>query len=224
MAKILVVEDDSEFAAMVHDTLEADRHLVDLAEDGQMALDMLATYQYDLIVLDWNVPEVSGLEICRKLRARGESVPVLMLTSNASLDHKESGFDNGADDYVTKPVHPRELTARVRALLRRPAALTGNMLKVRDIELDCLAHTVKRDGIQLNVLPREFAVLEFLLKNAGRVFSQEELLDRVWSTDAAVTLDTVRTCIRRIRDKVDVEGQSSIIRTVYSVGYAIDPD
>lgn len=224
MAKILVVEDDRDFAALVHDTLESDRHLVDLAEDGQMALDMMQAYQYDLIVLDWNVPEVNGLEICRRLRARGESMPVLMLTSNTSVDYKESGFDTGADDYVTKPVHPRELTARVRALLRRPAAITGNILKVKGIELDCLAHTVTRDGKPLGLLPREFAVLEFLLKHTGRVFSQEELLDRVWSSDTAVTSDSVRTCIRRIRDKVDLEGQPSIVRTVYSVGYTIDPD
>jgi DNA-binding response OmpR family regulator len=224
MAKILVVEDDREFAEMVQAALASDRHLVDIANDGQLAVDMIKTYDYDLFVLDWNLPSIDGLTLCKKLRLQGAASPILMLTSNSSIDHKEAGLDTGADDYVTKPVHPRELVARVRALLRRPAKVTSHVIEARGIVLDCKAHTVTRDGQPIQLLPREFAVFEFLLRNKGRVYSQEELLDKVWSTDAEVSLDTVRTCIRRIRDKVDLEGAPSIIRTVYSVGYTIDPE
>jgi two-component system phosphate regulon response regulator PhoB len=224
MAKILVVEDDQTYAETVKDVLEADHHLVDIASGGQSALDHIQVYIYDLIILDWNLPQLSGLDICSHLRASGKTVPILFLTCNNTVDYKVTGYDCGADDYITKPVHPRELVARVRASLRRPRELAKDVLAWKDLTLDTRGHCVERNGKTIHLLPREFSLLEFLLKNKGQVFSQNELLDRVWSSDADVTLDTARSTIRRVRSKIDGSEEPSIIRTVYSVGYTIDPD
>jgi DNA-binding response OmpR family regulator len=224
MAKILVVEDDSDFAAVIRDTLAQSSHTVEIAETGTEALNLLKSFKYELIILDWELPEMAGPEVSKKYRAGGGATPILMLTGKREIEEKEYGLDSGSDDYVTKPVHPKELTARVRALLRRPQNMAGNVLKVRNVVLDSVQHVVTKDGKEINLLPREFAVLEFLMRHQNRVFSGEQLIDFVWSSDVAVTVDTVRTCMNRLRNKLDTDGQPSIVRTIYSVGYTVDSD
>ncbi|HEY9788243.1 MAG TPA: response regulator transcription factor, partial [Candidatus Obscuribacterales bacterium] len=146
----------------------------------------------------------------------------IMLTGRAKIDEKEEGLDSGADDYLTKPFSMRELNARVRALLRRPAAYSGNELKARDIVLEPESHRVTKQGREIKLLPKEFALLEFLLRNPGRVFSPEALLERVWESTSDASPDTVRIHVNRLRSKLDTKGEDSIIGTVHGVGYRLD--
>jgi DNA-binding response OmpR family regulator len=170
------------------------------------------------------LPELSGIELCRQYRSRGGTAPVLMLTGKGTISDKESGFDAGADDYLTKPFHMKELSMRLRALLRRATAFTGDVLRVKDIELEPSNHRATRNGADLNLLPKEFALLEFLMRHPNQVFSAEALLSRVWASETDTTVDAVSTCIKRLRKKIDSEDQPSLIRTVHGVGYKLQAD
>ncbi|HEY9871647.1 MAG TPA: response regulator transcription factor [Candidatus Obscuribacterales bacterium] len=222
MAKILLIEDDPALGRMVKDWLTFEHHLVELSADGGEGWDRLQVYEYDLLIIDWDLPEKSGLEICREFRAQGGTTPILMLTGKRSISDKESGFDAGADDYLTKPFHTKELSARVRALIRRSERFLGNILKHKNLVLDPVARTVKRDGKDVDLLPKEFSLLEFLMRHPNQVFSAEALLSRVWSTDSDAGVDAITTCIKRLRKKIDVQGNPSVIRTVHGVGYRLD--
>ncbi len=222
MAKILLVEDDKDLAFMVRSMLLAERHNVDHVDNGHEAARHLKVYPYDLIVLDWELPELSGLEILRQFRAAGGTSAVLMLTGRSGINEKEAGLDSGADDYLSKPFHMKELAARVRALLRRPAAIHAGALAVKSVTLDPGKFRVTRDGQPVQLLPKEFALLEFLMRNANQVFTPEALLNRIWATDSDATDEAIRTTVKRIRKKLDSEGAPSIIRTVHGVGYVID--
>lgn len=222
MAKILIVEDDLSLGKMVRDWLALDHHATELVSDGAEALSMLKVYEYDLIVLDWELPNVSGIEILKAFRAQGGLAPVLMLTGRGTIDDKESGFDSGADDYLTKPFHGKELTARIRALLRRPEGYVGDILSCGALQLDKTNYRVTRGEEEIRLLPKEFALLEFLMRNQKRVFAPEALLNRVWATESEATVDALTTCIKRLRKKIDVDGQPSIIRTVHGVGYKLE--
>jgi DNA-binding response OmpR family regulator len=224
MAKILVVEDDLGLSRMVRDWLTFEHHLVETADNGREGLDKLNFYEYDAIILDWELPELSGIELCRQYRSRGGTAPVLMLTGKGTISDKESGFDAGADDYLTKPFHMKELSMRLRALLRRATAFTGDVLRVKDIELEPSNHRATRNGADLNLLPKEFALLEFLMRHPNQVFSAEALLSRVWASETDTTVDAVSTCIKRLRKKIDSEDQPSLIRTVHGVGYKLQAD
>jgi two-component system OmpR family response regulator len=223
MAKILVVEDDVDLAGSLQAWLEAERHLAEVASDGQTALDHLNTYTYDVVVLDWDLPVLSGIEVLRAFRAKGGSTPVIMLTGKDRLADKEMGFECGADDYLTKPFHVKELSARIKAIMRRPAAMVGNTLKVRNLELDPSAHTVLRAGEPIELLPKEFALLEFFMRNAGQLFSPESILDRVWHSESDSTIETVYTYVKRLRAKIDTDKKQSLIKTVYGLGYRMEP-
>ena len=222
MAKVLVVEDDIALAKMISDWLSLEHHKTELIHDGTEAAHMLKVYDYDLIVLDWELPGLMGVDILKEFRGRGGLTPVLMLTGRSSIDDKEKGFDYGADDYLTKPFHAKELTARLRAILRRPEAFLGDILRVGDITLERANFCVKRGDEEIRLLPKEFALLEFLMRNQGRVFAPEALLNRVWVAESEATVDALTTCIKRLRKKIDVEGRSSIIRTVHGVGYKLE--
>ncbi|MBY0551212.1 MAG: response regulator transcription factor [Candidatus Obscuribacterales bacterium] len=222
MAKILIAEDDHEFAALVKQWLGKQNHTVDIAHTGTEAEEFIGTYTFDLFVLDWDLPGTTGVEICRKLRQNANMTPVLMLTGKTTVDDKGQGFDAGADDYLTKPVDLRELGMRVGALLRRAPVFRSTTLATGNITLDCRTREVKRKDKPVALMPREFALFEYLLKHKSVVFSSEQLLDAVWSSDSEASPHTVRSCINRIRDKLDTAGQPSVIRTVYSVGYTID--
>ncbi|MBS1992333.1 MAG: response regulator transcription factor [Cyanobacteria bacterium SZAS LIN-2] len=222
VAKVLVIEDDVALAKMVSDWLSLEHHNTELVHDGADAAARLRVYDYDLIVLDWELPGVMGVDILKEFRSRGGLTPVLMLTGRGTIDDKEKGFDCGADDYLTKPFHAKELTARLRALLRRPEAYLGETLKVGDISLDRANFRVLRGDEEIRLLPKEFALLEFLMRNQNRVFAPEALLNRVWVTESEATVDALTTCIKRLRKKIDVEGKPSVIRTVHGVGYKLE--
>lgn len=222
MAKILLVEDDLGLSRMVRDWLTFEHHLVETAHNGSDGLDKLQFYQYDLVILDWELPGMHGPDIAREFRSKGGTTPILMLTGKGTIADKESGFEAGADDYLTKPFHMKELSMRLRALLRRTGALQGDKLTYRDLQLEPENHRVTREGKDLQLLPKEFALLEFFMRHPNQVFSAEALLSRVWASESETTVDAVSTCVKRLRKKVDVEGKPSILRTVHGVGYKLE--
>jgi len=222
MAKILVVEDEKELCISLKDWLAAESHHVDSLYNGREARTQLSLTSYDLIILDWGLPEVSGLDICKELRARGSTTPILMLTGRRDISEKEAGLDSGADDYLTKPFNPREFTARVRALLRRVPAVSVSALKVGILELEPSSRRVTRNGKEIHLQPQEFDLLAFLMRYPGQVFSAEAILDRVWPSDSDVSPESVRTTISKLRSKIDEKGQSSLLKSVYGVGYKLE--
>lgn len=221
MSKVLMVEDDKSVIKTVTTWLKAEHYSVEVAEDGGDGLALMRAYKYDVIILDWQLPTMSGVELCRELRSRGDLTPVLMLTGKKELEDKEEGLDAGADDYLTKPFHVRELSARLRALTRRSAKQTDNVVKVHDITLDSKAYRVTIGGADINFARTEFSLLEFLLRHPGQVFTPEALLERVWPSSSNATTETVRTYIKRVRQKVDVEGRAPMIHTVHGAGYTL---
>lgn len=224
MAKVLVVEDDLVIADLICDYLEAEKFTAEKTHNGQDALHLLRTYSFDLVILDWELPDTSGPEICKEFRARGGHTPILFLTGKATVEDKATGLDAGADDYLTKPFHVIELGARLRALLRRQTGATpSDVLSSGQISLDRAGHKVFRGTEEVALLPREFAVLEYLMVNKGRVLSAEAILDHVWETTSDATPDAVRTVVTRLRKKLDTS-EPSLITTVYGVGYKIEQD
>lgn len=222
MAKILLVEDEADLSGPISDTLTREKHVVEIVANGDEALECLRLYQYDLIILDWMLPGASGLDICRKFRSNKGTTPILMLTARASLEDKEAGLDCGADDYLTKPFHLRELLARVRAILRRPAQTPGTIITVGYLTLDPLAKTVTKSDKPLHLLPKEYALLEFFMRHSNQVFSAEALVDRVWPSDSLMLPDTVRTYIKNLRKKIDLPNTPSMISTVHGMGYKLE--
>jgi OmpR-family two-component system manganese-sensing response regulator len=223
MAKILVVEDDIMTAQMISDLVESLGHTVELVYNGDDAIDRLKFYDFDLAVLDWQMPGKSGVEVCKTYRANGGKTPILMLTGKNTIDDKEEGFDSGADDYLTKPFEVRELKMRVQAMLRRPVdyvqpAVEGGL----GLTLDYQKHCLIRDGQEIALLPKEFAVLEFLFRHPNQYFTPETLLNKVWPSESDSTIEALRTCIKRIRKKVDIENDTSIIATVRGYGYRLE--
>lgn len=221
MAKILVVEDHLQTATNIKDHLELNHHRVEVVNDGDDALSHLAVNDYDLIVLDMDLPKVNGIQVCRRYRERGGVAHVIMLTGNDSMDGKEGGFTAGVDDYLTKPFHPRELLLRVQALLRRTQDLKKDLLTHRTITLDPVSHSLTNHGKEIRLAPIEFALLEFLMRHKGQVFAQEDLLARVWPADSERIPDTIRACVRKIRAKVDIAGEPSVIENVHGIGYKL---
>jgi DNA-binding response OmpR family regulator len=224
MAKILIVEDDRDLSSLVSDKLAAQHHLVEQAFEGKDGEERLRFYKYDLLILDWDLPQISGVEICRQFRQHGGVTPILMLTGKGATSDKEAGLDAGADDYLTKPFAMEELAARVRALLRRPVGYAPTLLSARNVELDPVAFKVMRDGKEIKLLPKEFALLEFLMRHKDQVFSAEAIIDRVWKSESDSTNESVRTTVKRLRQKIDVEGKPSLISNVFGVGYKIEAD
>lgn len=222
MAKILLVEDDTELAKSLVDWLELEHHTVEHCERGFDALERLKFFEFDVVILDWGLPEMSGLDVLKAFRDKGGSTPVLLLTGRDGVSEIETGLNSGADDYLCKPCNVRELSARVKALMRRQNKVYEQVFKIRGLEVDIPKHRVSREGKEIRLQPKEFALLEFLLRNPNDAFSVESLLSRIWSSDSEASPDTVRVCITRLRNKIDVADQSSIIRTVHRIGYQID--
>lgn len=223
MPKILVIEDDHGLNRMIKDWLVFERNTVETALDGEEGLTMMQASDFDVIILDWELPSMTGIEILQAYRAGGGSSPVLMLTGKGTIVDKEQGFNAGADDYLTKPFHMKELSARLRALIRRAGGQVTNVLTVRDIVLDPGAFKVTRSGKEVQLLPKEFALLEFLMRHPDQVFSADALLSRVWSSDSDATVDAITTCIKRIRKKMDFDdAQPSVIKTVHGIGYKVE--
>lgn len=222
MTKILIVDDEPDLAEGLKRSLVREQYVVEVAHDGEAAMDMLKISKYDLIVLDWMMPKQNGLEVCRWLRNKRDKTPVLMLTARGELDDKEMGLDSGADDYLTKPFQLREFQARVRAILRRAGDMdNGEVMTCGKITLHVRARKVERSGEQVKLEPKEFNLLEFLMRHPDQVFSADALVQRVWTSDTEVLSDAVRVYIRMLRKKLDVPGEPSIVETVHGSGYRL---
>ena len=227
MAKpvILVVEDEAPLLTLLRYNLEKQGFRVEEATDGQEALLRVSESKPDLVLLDWMLPSLSGIEVCRQIRRRPATrdLPVIMVTARTEDQDAVRALDIGADDYITKPFAVEALLARIRALLRRSGTVaTKGTLTVLDLTMDQDAHRVTRNGRALHLGPTEYRLLEFFLSHPGRVFSREQLLDAVWGRDIHVEPRTVDVHIRRLRKAVNAEGDADIIRTVRSAGYALD--
>ena len=223
--KILVVEDEEAISNLLKYNLTAEGFEVNIVDDGDDALISAEEFQPDIILLDWMLPNVSGIEICRQLRARKETraIPVIMLTARAEEEDRLRGFDKGADDYVTKPFSMKELVARIHAVLRRTNPETAtNIITFGDIALDRETMRVTRAEQTVDLGPTEFRLLEALIKRPGRVYSREQLLDRVWGQDIYVEARTVDVHVGRLRKALNKGGLADPIRTVRASGYALD--
>ncbi len=219
MAKILVVEDDRILRELVTSYLCAGDYVVDSASNGDLALALLSENEYDLIVLDWMMPGISGLEVCRQYRNNRGQAPILFLTSRADKRDKAAGLDAGADDYLVKPFEQIEFQARVRALLRRNKQWQGKLIKVDGVELDTDRQIARRNGQELNLRPKEFALLELLMKFPGRSFTADSLYRKLWSSDSDTSVETVRMHIMSLRKKLDQPGQVQLITSSRGRGY-----
>ena len=224
-AKLLVVEDEEALSELLDYNLSREGFDVSLARDGEEALLKVAEDRFDAIVLDWMLPNVSGIEVCRRLRA-GEAtrdIPVVMLTARAEESDRIRGLETGADDYVVKPFSMGELAARLRAVLRRAKpSLVADTVQAGDIEIDRAAHRVRRGGKEIKLGPTEYRLLDHLIQHPGRVFSREQLLNAVWGSDVYVEARTVDVHIGRLRKALRQDGASDPVRTVRSAGYALE--
>jgi two-component system phosphate regulon response regulator PhoB len=224
---VLVVEDEGPLVTMLRYNLEKQGFRVEEAADGQEALTRIAETQPDLVLLDWMLPTVSGLEVCRQIRRKASTrdLPVIMVTARTDDQDAVRGLNTGADDYVTKPFNIEALLARMRALLRRANAVpVKGQLAFHDIEMDLAAHRVTRNGRRLHLGPTEFRLLEFFIQHPRRVFSREELLDAVWGPDIHVEPRTVDVHIRRLRKSINADNELDVVRTVRTAGYALDTE
>ncbi|HET6525745.1 phosphate regulon transcriptional regulator PhoB [Sphingopyxis sp.] len=222
---LLLIEDDEAIAELIVWHFAREGFSVRQTPDGEQALILVEERVPDIVLLDWMIESLPGIEVCRRLRRNPKSanVPIIMLTARGEEEDRIRGLETGADDYVTKPFSPRELVARVSAVLRRlRPALAGEMLTYADIELDSVAHKVVRGGQIVAMGPTEFRLLRHFMEHPGRVFSRGQLLDSVWGQDSDIELRTVDVHIRRLRKAINLPGTSDIIRTVRSAGYALD--
>jgi DNA-binding response OmpR family regulator len=220
MAKILVVEDDVSVNKVVCDYLRFDHHVVESVIDGTEALARLTAYSYDLLIIDWDIPRLNGLDLCKQYRANGGSAPILMMTGKSEIGEKTEGLDAGCDDYLTKPFDTKELSARVRALLRRASGqLTKNVLQIGDIRLEPNTYRATKNNEELRLVPKEFAILEFLMRHPDMVFSCEALMSRIWTADEEASPEIIRTHIKNLRKKLQDDGK--LISTVHGVGYKL---
>ena len=222
---VLIVEDERDLMTLLRYNLEKEGYRVVEARDGEEGLLILNEERPDLVLLDWMLPQVSGIEVCRRIRSRSDTrnVPIIMLTARGEEADRIRGLDTGADDYICKPFNVAELMARIRAVMRRiRPALADETIKFGDIAIDRAAHRVKRGRRDVHLGPTEFRLLDHLIQYPGRVFSREQLLDAVWGSDVYVEARTVDVHIGRLRKALNEAGESDPIRTVRSAGYSLD--
>jgi two-component system copper resistance phosphate regulon response regulator CusR len=219
--RILLVEDESKVAGFVKRGLVAERYAVDVAPDGKQGLEFARSFQYDLIILDLTLPELDGNTVLKRVRAADTEVPVLILTARDAVQDKVSNFEAGADDYLTKPFAFAELQVRVKALLRRGPVNRASTVRLKDLELDRLSQQVKRGGKRIELTTKEYALLEYLMSNAGRVLSRNMIIEHVWDESFDGLTNVVDVYIRHLRKKVDDPFEAKLIHTVRGVGYAV---
>ncbi len=222
--RVLLVEDDARVASFIRRGLREEQYTVDVAGDGEQALFLAQTGEYDLLILDWLLPKRSGLEVLRTLRTERVAVPVLILTAKDELQDKVTGLDAGADDYLTKPFKFDELLARVRALLRRRGGVVPTVLRVADLELDVLRHRVTRGGRVLELTSREYAILEYFMRRQGQVVSRTMLAEQVWEHDFDTLSNVIDVHVARLRRKLDGGFSPKLLHTIRGSGYLLrDP-
>lgn len=220
--RVLVVEDEPKIASFVKRGLEEEGYAVDVAGDGESALDYAQSAQYDILILDIMLPKRDGVSVCQELRRRGFRAPILMLTARDAVDDRVEGLDAGADDYLVKPFAFKELLARMRALLRRPREVGPTRLQVGDLTLDTATRRAERRGRVIDLTLREYALLEFLMRHKGQVLSRTQIAEHVWNFDFYSESNIVDVYIRYLRLKIDANWEPKLIHTVRGVGYKID--
>ena len=222
--RVLVVEDENRIARFVKEGLEEESYAVDVVADGASALDWVASTNYDIILLDVMIPGLTGFEVARILRQRGITTPILMLTARDDLDDRVLGLDAGADDYLPKPFAFKELLARIRALIRRTTSIEkiDTVLEIGDIQLDTVAHVARRNGRDVELTSKEYALLEYLMRHPHRPLSRTLIREAVWGYDYMGASNVVDVYVRHLRQKLDNNGEASLIHTVRGVGYKID--
>lgn len=218
--RALLVEDDKEIATQIAATLQKERLDVHIADNGEDGLDEALSRSYGLVVLDVMLPKMDGWEVCDEIRQAGITTPILMLTARDSIDDRVKGLEGGADDYLPKPFDARELTARVRALLRRDAVHRTGKIEIDDLTIDTNAKTVERDGIPIRLTPREYSLLVALARNEGRILTREVILEDVWNNEESLD-NTVNFHITSLRRKIDVVSERKLIHTVHGFGYTL---
>lgn len=219
--KVLIVEDEKDLADAIARGLTQQSYSVDAAYDGARALELMEINSYDLLILDLNLPGIDGLEVCRRVRSTDSRLGILMLTARAGQDDRVLGLDLGADDYLVKPFHFPELIARVRAILRRKGEVRQVILRIDDLVLDPNALNAYVGDQRLVLTAKEFAIMEHLIKNAGRIVSQEELLEHIWNEEANLFTQTIKVHINNLRNKLKALGREETIRTVKGKGYIV---
>jgi DNA-binding response OmpR family regulator len=223
MARIFIIEDDANLANMICDFMEGENHVIHTCGNGREGLDILRRSSYDIILLDCNLPELSGIDLCSSFRDEGGTTPVIMITARGELADKELGYKAGVDDYLTKPFAIKELSLKIAAVLKRCGVRSEETLRIRDIEFSPGSASIKRNGKEIFLYRSDAALLEFLIRHPNQVFSPEALLEHVYSTHASYTPEAVRSSIKRIRQSVDSDPDRSIIRTIHRVGYRLEP-
>lgn len=223
MAKVLIVEDDKQLSALIVDWLNGEKYATEAVYKGTDGLERLQFYKYDVVILDWELPGLSGVEVCRKFRDEGGTTPILMLTGKKEITEKAEGLDSGADDYLTKPFDVVELSARLRALLRRSGNVNKTVLTAGNLSLDPVSRKVTLNNQEVDLQPKEYSLLEFLLRHPNQPFNAEAIMDRVWTASSDAAPDTVRLHVMRLRNKIDEPGKESLIRTLHRVGYMLVP-
>jgi DNA-binding response OmpR family regulator len=218
---MLLVEDEKKLSDLIARALKAERYAVDIAGDGQTGWELAEAYDYDLIILDLMLPVLSGTELLRRIRRKSQHVPILILTARDATEEKVQHFEAGADDYLTKPFAFAELLMRVKALLRRGPVSRSSVLRVGDLEVDRLSHHVRRAGRTIELTPKEYALLEYLATNPGRVFSRTMIIEHVWDQSFEGLTNIVDVYVRHLRSKVDDPFPTKLIRTVRGVGYRL---
>ena len=222
MAKVLLVEDEPQLAKKLVDWLKLQNHVVENVSSGEDALQLLSSFSFDLVILDWNLDDITGLEVCTRFRASGGTTPVIFLTGESDIDHKEAGLESGADDYLVKPFEVRELAARMKSIMRRSSDLLPEIITVCGVTFDPTNRTISKDNQSQNLSPKESACFEYLVRHPNRSFSSKFMLDAVWTSDAEVGEDAVRTCFKTMRQKLIKIGAPDVIKTVPHAGYKVE--
>jgi DNA-binding response OmpR family regulator len=220
--RILLVEDEPRMANVIAKGLREHSYAVDIADDGDAALYQTSINDYDLIVLDVLLPQRDGFEVCRELRSRGDATPILMLTARAAIDDRITGFDAGADDYLTKPFSFRELLARIRALLRRDTQLRPDVFQIEDLIVDSASHRVSRGSQQIQLTAKEYALLEYLARHGGQLVSRAEIAAHVWDDSFDPFSNTIEVYMNRLRKKIDESHANKLLHTRRGEGYILE--